>query len=192
MCPDDPASPTVLLLRAASGDKAAADALLPLVYDQLRAAAQNHLAAERAGHTLNATALVHEAYLRLIGPRNVPWENRAHFYAAAALCIRRILLDHARGKARRGGVHGSLAEISDVATLSAAEPEQIVAVEQAMRRLESEDPDAAALVHLRFYAGLSVDDAAAALNMAPRTAARLWQYARASLYRIMQDSRELP
>jgi RNA polymerase sigma factor (TIGR02999 family) len=184
-----------LLEDATSGDKAAADALLPLVYDQLRAAAQQQLAAERPGHTLQATAIVHDAYLRLIGPREIPWQNRAHFYAAAAQAIRRILLDHARSRARRGGVPTSLrdiGEIPDVATLSAAEPEQIVAVDDALRRLESEDPDAAALVRLRFYAGLSVDDAAAALNVAPRTAARLWQYARASLYRIMQDSRELP
>jgi RNA polymerase sigma factor (TIGR02999 family) len=161
-----------------------------LVYDQLRGAAQMQLAGERgggAGHTLSATALVHEAYLRLAGPREVPWAGRAHFYAAAAQAMRRILLDHARTRARRSGGPVPLEGIGDVAALAGADSEQIVAVDGALTRLESEDPEAAAVVRLRFYAGLSVEQAAEALGLSPRTAARLWTYARAVLYRALSD-----
>ncbi len=171
---------------AASGDKGAADRLLPLVYDQLRRAAQNDLAGERDGHSLSATALVHEAYLKLVGPREVAWAGRGHFYAAAAEAMRRILLDHARARGRRGGTPQPLTEVGDVAAL-AADPDQIVAVDEAVRRLEGEDPEAAAVVRLRFYAGLSVDQAAEALGLSPRTAARLWTYARAVLYRMLTE-----
>ena len=171
------------LLAAASGDKQAADHLLPLVYEQLRKAAQRDLAGERLGHTLSATALVHEAYLKLVGPREVSWASRGHFYAAAAEAMRRILLDHARSRERRGGQPRPLAELGDVAALSSADSAQILAVDEAFERLESEDQQAAAVVRLRFFAGLSVDEAAKALGLSPRTAARLWTYARAVLYR---------
>jgi len=181
-------SPTEILQAAASGDADAAAALIPLVYDQLRAAAQLELVGERPGHTLSPTALVHEAFVRLAGEREIPWQNRAHYYAAAAEAMRRILLDHARKRLRRGGKPLSLVEIGDVADLSEATPEQIVAVDGALRRLESEDPEAAGLVRLRFYAGLSVDQSAAALGLSPRTAARLWKYARARLYKALTDT----
>ncbi|MGB3968901.1 MAG: ECF-type sigma factor [Planctomycetota bacterium] len=171
------------MLAAANGDKAAADRLLPLVYDQLRQAAQRDLASERLGHTLSATALVHEAYLKLVGPRAVPWASRGHFFAAAAQAMRRILVDHARARGRRGGDPVPLTEVRDVASLAGAGPEQILAVDEALGRLEVCDPEAAAMVRLRFYAGLGVDDAAAAMGLSPRTAARLWTYARAALYR---------
>lgn len=178
---------TVMLRAAAGGDKAAADRLLPLVYDQLRAGAQKQLAGEAGAASLQATVLVHEAYLRLVGPRKIPWANRAHFYAAAAEAIRRLLLDHARTRARRGGPMGPLGELADVGALAAAGPERILAVEAAMRRLEGEDPEAAAVVRLRFYAGLSVEQTAEALGVSERTAARLWTYARALLFRALQD-----
>jgi RNA polymerase sigma factor (TIGR02999 family) len=168
---------------AAGGDKAAIDRLLPLVYEQLRKAAQRELASEAAGHTLSATALVHEAYLKLVGPRDVAWAGRAHFYVAAAEAIRRILLDHARARGRRGDKPLPWNEMTDVAVLAAAGSEEILAVDEAIRRLETEDPDAAALVRLRFYAGLDVAQAARALGISPRTAARQWTYARAMLYR---------
>ena len=171
----------------ANGDKAAADRLLPLVYEQLRKAAQLDMAGERPGHTLSATALVHEAYLKLVGPREVPWTNRGHFYAAAAEAMRRILLDHARLRARRGGSSQRLNELEDVGALSMANYEEIVAVDAAIGRLEGEDPEAAAVVRLRFYAGLSVDQAADALGISARTAARLWTYARAVLYRDLNE-----
>jgi RNA polymerase sigma factor (TIGR02999 family) len=185
--PADPEDATRLMLAAASGDKEAADRLLPLVYAQLRKAAQHDLSHEAADHTLSATALVHEAYLKLVGPREVAWANRAHFYAAAAEAMRRILLDHARARGRRGGKARPLNELDDVAQLATASSEQIVAVDEAIVRLEGEDPQAAALVRLRFYAGLGVEEAAQALGLSPRTAARLWTYARAVLYRDLSD-----
>ncbi|MCY3002964.1 MAG: ECF-type sigma factor [Planctomycetota bacterium] len=186
--PPDPLDATRLLLAASSGDKAPADSLLPLVYEQLRKAGQLALAGEAHGHTLTATALVHEAYLKLVGPRELPWANRAHFYAAAAEAMRRILLDHARARGRRGGRPLRLDEVADVVALASAGSDEILAVDEAIGRLESEDPLAAALVRLRFYAGLSVDEAAEALGMSPRTAARLWVYARAVLYRDLTDA----
>ncbi len=175
------------MLAAAGGDKAAVDRLLPLVYEQLRKAAQRDLASEAAGHTLSATALVHEAYLKLVGPREVAWASRGHFYAAAAEAMRRILLDHARARDRRGGKPLRWIEVTDVAALATAGSEEILAVDEAIRRLESDDPEAAALVRLRFYAGLDVEQAAQSLGLSPRTAARLWTYARAVLYRDLNS-----
>jgi len=181
--PADSIDATVLLNAAATGDEAAANQLLPLVYDQLRKAAQLKLAGEPNGHSLSATALVHEAYLKLVGPREIPWAGRGHFYAAAAEAMRRILIDRARARDRRGGRPMNLDDIGDVADLAEADPEKILAVDEAVRRLEADDPEAAAVVRLRFYAGLSVDEAAKALGTSPRSAARLWTYARAVLYR---------
>lgn len=177
------------MLAAANGDKQAADRLLPLVYDQLRKAAERDLAGERAGHTLSATALVHDAYLKLVGPREVSWAGRGHFYAAAAEAMRRVLLDHARSRGRRGGRTLPLSELGDVAAQPTADSGQILAVDEALARLESEDPEAAAVVRLRFYAGLGVDQAAEVLGLSPRTAARLWTYARAVLYRDLGPDR---
>lgn len=182
----DPNSVTRLMVAAASGDKSAADGLLPLVYEQLRRAAEADLARERYGHTLSATALVHEAYLQLVGPRQVAWANRGHFYTAAAEAMRRILVDHARARGRRGGAHVPLDQVRDLASLAGADSEQILAVDEALGRLESDDPEAAAIVRLRFFAGLSVDEAAAAMGLSPRSAARLWTYARAALYRDLR------
>jgi len=187
--PPSPGDVTGLMLAASNGDKQAADHLLPLVYEQLRKVAQRDLAGERAGHTLSATALVHEAYLKLVGPREVAWADRRHFYTAAAESMRRILLDHARAHGRRGGEKLRLSEVADVAALAAAGSDEILAVDEAMGRLESEDPQAAALVRLRFYAGLDVEQAAQTLGISPRTAARLWTYARAVLYRDLTDPR---
>ncbi len=176
------------LLRSASkGYSEAAEELLPLVYDQLRQAAQLQLASEREGHTLSATAIVHEAYLRLVGPREIPWSGRAHFYAAAAQAMRRILIDHARAKAARGGVGARLEDIGDVGTLASARSEQILAVESALVRLEAEDPEAATIVRFRFFAGLSVEETALALGVSPRTAGRMWSYARAKLFRELSE-----
>jgi RNA polymerase sigma factor (TIGR02999 family) len=181
---------TLLMNAAAEGDTTAADELLPLVYDQLRGAAQQRLASERSDHTLSATALVHEAYLKLVGPRQVPWAGRGHFYAAAAQAMRRILIDHARSRAARGGGGLRLEDIGDVGTLAAADSQQILAVDAAVARLEADDPDAAEVVRMRFFAGLSVDQAAEVLGISPRTAARLWTYARAVLYRELTEHDE--
>ncbi len=183
----DPDDATILMNAAAEGDKAAADSLLPLVYDQLRRAAAACFRDEQSAQTLSATAMVHEAYLRLVGPRQVPWASRGHFYAAAAEAMRRILIDHARARRARGGRGVRLEDIADVEALASADLEQIVAVDAAFARLEIEDPEAAAVVRLRFYAGLSVEQAAEALGISPRTAARLWAYARAVLYRTLRE-----
>ncbi len=188
-----------VLMNAAARDCAAADRLLPLVYDQLRRGAQQHLRSERAGHTLSATALVHEVYLRLVGPREVAWVGRSHFYAAAAEAMRRILLDHAkaRGRIKRGGGGGGdappvrargSADFEDLAELAAREPDEIVSFDAALRRLEAESPDAAAVVRLRFFAGLTVDQTALALGISDRTVDRLWLYARAWLHRAVRRS----
>ena len=182
-----PEDATVLLQAAANGDRQAAERLLPLVYEQLRQSAQRYMAEERAGHTLSATALVHEAYIKIAGPRKVPWANQAHFYAAAAQAMRQILIDHARARTARGGPKRPLDEVIDAAALVGSDPEQIKAVDDAIARLEQEDPEAAGVVRLRFYAGLTVDQAAEALGLSPRTAGRLWSYARAVLYRRLTE-----
>lgn len=179
---------TALLNAAAAGDCRAADDLLPLVYEQLRRAAQQQLAGEPAGgagQTLSATCLVHEAYLRLIGPREVPWAGQAHFYAAAAEAMRRLLVDRARARAgpKRGGGHKRAA--LDLRALPALDtPEQsggFLILDDAISRLESADPQAAAVVRLRFFAGLTVDQAAAALGISAPTVKRRWAFARAWL-----------
>lgn len=189
---------TVLLQAAADGDAAAAARLLPLVYDQLRAAAQLHMNRERSDHTLSATALVHEAYVKMAGPREIPWANRAHFYAAAAESIRRILLDHAKARAREkrgggGGKDGTPARrmaFASIAELAAAPPEEIVSFDAALRRLEEESADAARVVRFRFFAGLSVDATAQAMGVSDRTVNRLWTFARAWLHRALDNALE--
>lgn len=183
---------TVLMTRAAGGDQAAAARLLPLVYDQLRKAAQLQIAAERSDHTLSATALVHEAYLKLIGPRKVPWRDRAHFYSAAAEAMRRILIDYARarGRVKRGPARVSLDGPSPLVGMadlvSEAHVDQIVRLDEAVRRLEHEDPDVVQVVRLRFYAGLSGEETASALGRSPATIDRDWAWARAWLFRQLQ------
>jgi RNA polymerase sigma factor (TIGR02999 family) len=192
-----PQDATVLMAAAANGDKAAADRLLPLVYAQLRSAAQLCLAGERLGHTLSATAIVHEAYIKLSGPRQVPWEGRGHFYAAAAEAMRQVLLDHAKGRLRlkRGGGGGGgeavgrqcANDFEDVAALSQQEPEQIVKFDDLVRRLEAESPDGAAVVRLRFFAGLSVEQTAQVLGLSISTVDRRWAFARAWLFQRLQE-----
>ena len=181
---------------AANGDRTAAEQLLPLVYEQLRKSAQLHMAGERAGHTLQATALVHEAYLKLVGVRDLPWQGRAHFYAAAAEAMRQVLLDHAkaRGRMKRGG---GLARIplDDVATLggpaeedSRPDREDFVALDDAIRRLASRDPRMAEVVRLRFYAGLEISQVALVMDVSERTVKNDWAFARAWLAREMRSA----
>ncbi len=187
--------------------------LLPLVYAQLRGAAQNLVAAERgggcgggagrvggAGHTLAATALVHEAYLKLVGPRQLPWQNRAHFYAAAAEAMRQVLLDHAKAKARlkRGGGRRPLhLGINDAAQLPAADHEDesdtcadFVALDDAMRRLEGRDPRMAQVVRLKYYAGLEIAQVALVLGVSERTVKNDWAFAKAWLERELGSAKD--
>ncbi len=188
---NDPNEITQLISALAEGDRSAGDRLLELVYSQLRRQAEQQLGSERAGHTLSATALVHEAYLRLAGPRQQPWAGRGHFYSAAAQAMRRVLVDYARARAARGNGALRLADIADVEALGAADSQTILAVDEAVTRLEDSDPEAGALVRLRFYAGLSVQEAAAILEISARKAARLWAYGRAVLYQDLTDSEDI-
>jgi RNA polymerase sigma factor (TIGR02999 family) len=174
---------TLLLDAAAAGDRKAAADLLPLVYDELRKLAAARMAAESPDQTLQPTALVHEAYLRLIGPADeLRWENRGHFFAAAAEAIRRILVDAARRK--RTEKHGGgrrRVELPDVPARPDVVDEQLLALDAALTRLAAEDPVAARVVELRHFAGLSIEDAAATLGLSRATAYRHWTYARAWL-----------
>lgn len=192
---DDPPSRTLaILLNDQQGADERAQLLMPLVYDQLRRAAQNCLRGERAGHTLQATALVHEAFLKLVGPRDVPWQNRAHFFAAAAEAMRRIVVDHARAKAaaRRGGPEARRAAI-DLSGLPDPASEQEAAgfliLDEAIARFETVDPDAAAVVRLRYFAGLSVDETAQALGVSAPTVKRAWAFARGWLKEAIESER---
>src|SRR5262245_42842854 len=183
---------TQLLAAAAAGDRQAAADLLPLVYSELRRLAAARLAAEPAGHTLQPTALVHEAYLRLVGPADdTRWDHRGHFFAAAAEAMRRILVDHARRKAtaRHGGERTRRELKPDLAP--AREPrEDLVALDEALDRLAAADPLKAELVKLRYFVGLTLPEAAAALGLSERTAGRHWAFARAWLRRAVEGSGE--
>jgi RNA polymerase sigma factor (TIGR02999 family) len=174
---------TRLLDAAAAGDRQAAADLLPLVYDELRQLAAARMAAESPGQTLQPTALVHEAYLRLIGPADQRcWENRSHFFTAAAEAMRRILVDAARRKrTHKHGGHRRRVELPDVPAKPDAADEQLMALDAALTRLAAEDPVAARVVELRHFAGLSIEDAAATLGLSRATAYRHWTYARAWL-----------
>lgn len=154
------------------------------MYDQLRAIAQQRMNAENAGHTLQATALVHEAFLRIGQGRRVPFRNRAHFFAVAAEAMRRILVDHARTRASAHRSARVKADLLSVVNLAEhPDPAQILALDEALQRLEVSEPEVAAVVRLRFFAGLSVDDTAESLAISPRQVDRLWAYARAWLSR---------
>jgi RNA polymerase sigma factor (TIGR02999 family) len=174
---------TRLLDAAAAGDRKAAADLLPLVYDELRQLAAARMAAELPDQTLQPTALVHEAYLRLIGSADeLRWENRGHFFAAAAEAMRRILVDAARRKrAHKHGGHRRRVELPDVPAQPDVGDEQLLALDEALTRLAAEDPVAARVVELRHFAGLSIEDAAATLGLSRATAYRHWTYARAWL-----------
>lgn len=175
---------TRLLSEAAAGSKGAAGELLPLVYRSLHDLADRRMRGERRDHTLQATALVNEAYMRLIDGNDVPWDSRAHFYAAAAEAMRRILIEHARrhGAAKRGG--GRVREIASVADLAHTETVcDALEIDAAIEALRAVDARAASVVHLRFYTGLSIDETAAALGIAPSTVDREWRYARSWLLR---------
>lgn len=186
---------TVLFRRAAEGDSDASDQILPLVYEQLRQIAAARMAGERRGHTLQATALVHEAYARLIGPGDVAWVNRKQFFFAAAEAMRRILIEHARARARlkRGGpgLKRRDLDFSAVADLAREDrSDEVIALDDALRRLEEERPRVAQVVHLRFYGGLSVEETAEALGVSARTVNLDWTYARAWLFKQLSEGEE--
>lgn len=172
----------------ASATSASAD-LLPLVYDELRHLAAARMARESSAHTLQPTALVHEAWLRLVGDDRRRWQDRTHFFRAAALAMRRILVDHARHKAgvRFGG--GWLrGDLDDDALLSATPADRLILLDEALTRLETENPDGARIVTLKFFGGFTNHEIADILTVTERTVERHWAYARASLVRLVRES----
>ena len=190
MTPGDREQPALTrLLQDVSDGRVESGALLPLVYEQLRALAQRHMQGERAEHTLQATALVHEAYLRLTGDEEIAWENRAHFFGAAARAMQRILVEHARARGRekrQGDRQRQPLSVVDLAV--EADLDQVLAVQAAVEKLERVDPRMAEIVRLRFYAGLGVEETARALDLSERTVRRDWTLARAWLVRELGDA----
>ena len=175
------------------GDPKAADDLLPLVYDELRKLAARRMVGEVTGHTLQPTALVHEAWLRLVGNETPHFKSRAHFFASAGEAMRRILVDHARrkGSLKRGG--GSEREELHESQLALTAPsDDLLAVHEALDELARKDPAAAELVKLRYFVGFSLEETAAALGLSPRSAGRLWAFARAWLRCAVQGERSGP
>ena len=187
---------TRILSAIEKGDSHAAEKLLPLVYDELRKLAAQKLAQEKPGQTLQATALVHEAYMRLVANeetagREQRWDSRGHFFAAAAEAMRRILIDRAREKRskKRGGGRKKL-DIDAIDLATTAAPDQLLALDEALLKLAQADAAAARLVELRYFAGLSVEQAGKALGMSTATAYRNWNYARAWLYGQLRQNAE--
>ena len=180
---ESPGDVTILLGRMSSGDAAALDRLLPLVYHELRRLAARCMDRESAGHTLQPTALVHEAYLRLVGQDRANWQNRAQFMGVAAQLMRRILVDHARRRcaAKRGRPMTTLDESDARQAANVSQPEEILAIHLTLERLERLDPQQGRLVELRYFAGLSAREAADAMGLPLRTAEREWSTAKAWL-----------
>jgi RNA polymerase sigma factor (TIGR02999 family) len=176
---------TRILSAIEAGEPQAAERLLPLVYDELRKLAAARLAHEKPGQTLQATALVHEAYLRLLGPTEAeqPWNSRGHFFAAAAEAMRRILVDRARRKhrARHGGGFRRV-DLDSQLHVSIEADDELLALDEALERLAAEEAEVAEVVKLRYFAGLTIEQAALAMNVSVRTVNRHWAYARAWLY----------
>ena len=181
------ANVTQILNAIEQGDPQAAEQLLPLVYDELRKLAAQRLAHEKPGQTLQPTALVHEAYLRLVGAeQDILWNSRGHFLAAAAEAMRRILVDNARRKqSKKRAGDRALVDFDQVAAVSSERTDDVLDIDAALVKLAKTDPQAADLVKLRYFAGLSIPQAAAALSISPRSADSLWAYARAWLLRSL-------
>lgn len=190
-----PGNMTQMLAAAKDGDPLAAERLLPLVYDELRRLAYHRMNNEAPGQTLTATALVHEAYLRLVGDDDVHWDSRGHFFAAAATAMRRIMVERARkrGRAKHGGER-QREVLGDVAILSRAPPADLLALDEALTKLERQDRRRNDVVLLRYFAGLTVEETARALGISPRTVKSEWSFARAWLHRELgggENSRAL-
>jgi RNA polymerase sigma factor (TIGR02999 family) len=181
---------TRILQAAQQGDPKAAEELLPLVYEELRKLAAAKMANEGAGHTLQSTALVHEAWLRLAGKdAQTPFANRAHFFAAAAEAMRRILIERARRKSsgKRGG-NPERIDLENLELATDADDDTLLLVNEALDKLAKEDPRAAEIVKLRFFGGLTLEEAGQALGFTERTAKRSWAFARAWLYQEMRQT----
>ena len=176
---------TRLLLEWGGGNRAALDELMPLVYEELRRLARRYMTGERRGHTLQTTALVNEAYLRLVDQQGVRWQSRAHFFGIAARLMRQILVDHARGRqaAKRGGGAQVLLSVGALDRLGAREDVNLLELDEALGRLEKVDPQKTQIVELRYFGGLTIEETAEALSISPATVKRDWAMARAWLRR---------
>jgi RNA polymerase sigma factor (TIGR02999 family) len=173
---------TKLLGRAQAGDRASLDRLLPVVYDELRRVAENQLRRERSDHTLQATALVHEAYLRLLEQKNVDWQNRAHFFSIAAEMMRRILVNYAIGRgAQKRGLGATRLSLDDAVNFSDESDFDLVALDEALKNLEELDAAQARIVELRFFGGLTIEEVAEILQISESTVKREWRMAKAWL-----------
>ena len=186
-----PTDVTQLLTEVSAGDSRAADLLLPLVYDELHAVAEGLMRRERPDHTLQPTALVHEAYLKLVDQTRVHWRDQAHFFAVAAQAIRRILVDHARGheRAKRGGGRTRLA-LDEELVASYAQVVDLIALDEALTQLAASDAQQARIVEMRFFAGLTIEETAAVLGVSTSTVERDWRCARARLYCALSNGDE--
>jgi len=180
---------TRILSAIEAGDPAAAEQLLPIVYDELRKLAAARLASEKPGQTLQATALVHEAFVRLVDGQQIQhWNSRGHFFAAAAEAMRRILVDNARRKRRpKAGGDLNRVELEEASLAAEDRPDQLLSLNEALDKLSSESPEAAEFVKLRYFAGFSHDEAALLLGISPRTADRRWLFARTFLHSAIKD-----
>ena len=180
---------TQILSAIEQGDRSASSDLLPLVYEELRRLASSRMKQERSGHTLQPTALVHEAFIRLVGGENVQqWDGRGHFFAAAAEAMRRILIDNARrkGRIKNGGELNRRELNEDAAVVDPDNAEELLCLDEALNKLAAEDPQLAKLVELRYFAGVTIEETAQILGVSPRTTKRNWTYARAWLQREMR------
>lgn len=180
---------TILLNEMNGGDENAPDRLLPLVYGELRKLARNYLQNERADHTLQATALVHEAYIRLVDWENVSWQNRAHFFSVAAGVMRKILVDHARAKNAQKRDSGQKLELDDAVSFSAERQIDLVVLDEALESLAKFDPTQARIVEMKFFGGLTIEEMAHALAVSPATVKREWTMAKAWLYQRLNNER---
>ena len=187
--PDPARQVTQLLADWSKGDLQAREALLPLVYDELRQLAAAYLRRERSDHTLQPTALVHEAYLRLVDARSVDWHSRSHFFSVSAKLMRRILVDHARGHlAEKRGSGLPKVPLTEAIAMSQDRPSDLVALDEALTRLTERDPQQSRVVELRIFAGLTVEATAKALDISPATVKRDWAVAKAWLSREIQQA----
>jgi RNA polymerase sigma-70 factor (ECF subfamily) len=187
--PDPTSTISRLLESVRNGDASAAAALTPMLYNELHRLAMHHMRNERPGHTLQATALVNEAYLKLIDNREANWQNRAHFLAIASQAMRRVLIDHARSKRRvkRGGLQQKVS-LEDVVIAAEEQTYDLVALDEALDRLAKVDARQSRIVELRFFGGLSVEQTAEVLSISPKTVKRDWAVARAWLHRELRNS----
>lgn len=183
---------TLLLDRWSNGDTKAFEEMVPLVYTELKRLAQHLLKNERSGHTLQSTALVHEAYLRLVDQTRIGWNGRAHFFGAAARAMRRVLVDHARARNAQKRGDGAVRVDLDHVTIAVEPDLDVLALDRALDELAAFDPERARIVELRYFGGLSVEEAAAILDSSPATVKRHWTVARAWLFRRISGEEAPP